>query len=181
MRQKNFDQFWWEDDGSVNSDPFKWSYAAGDTTAFLQFVRDQLDGATALIDWDTDAIKLCLMGVTATVTTIDTSQRFYGSFTAHEVTGTGYTAGGVALAGRSVSVSGSYAIQMANAMTFTANATGFTGARWGLIFKSTGTAATSPLIHRLDLGTTRSNQGGDLVINWAGTGKNKVQKVKWSV
>ena len=122
--------------------------AAGDTVAFLQYVRDQLDGATALIDWDTDVIKLALFGVTATVTTIDTSQRFYGSFTAHEVTGTGYTAGGVALAAKSVSVSGSFAIQMANAVTFTANAAGFTGARWGLIFKSTGTAATSQSRHR---------------------------------
>ena len=179
MINKKNDQFWFEDDGAVNSDPFKWCYAAGDVGAFLQYVRDQLDGATALVDWDTDTVKLALFGVTATVTTIDTSQRFYGSFTAHEVTGTGYAAGGVALTGRSVSVSGSYAIQMADPVTFTSNAAGFTGARWGLIFKDSGTPATSPLIHRLDLGTTRSNQGGDFVVNWGG-GTKKVNKVKWS-
>lgn len=153
--------------------------AAGDVNAFLQYVRDQLDGATAAVDWDTDTLKLALFGVTATVTTIDAGQRFYGSFTAHEVTGTGYSAGGVALAGRSVSVSGSYAMQLADPVTFTSNATGFTGARWGLIFKDTGTPGTSPLLHRLDLGTVRSNQGGDFIVNWAGTGNNKVQKVKW--
>lgn len=153
--------------------------AAGDIQPFLQYIRDQLDGATGLVDWDTDTIKLCLVGVTATVTTIDTSQRFYTSFTAHEVTGTGYTAGGVQLTGVSVSVSGSYAMQLANAITFTANAAGFTGARWGLVFKDSGVPTTSPLLHRLDLGTTRSNQGGDLVINGAGTNKNKWGKVKW--
>lgn len=153
--------------------------AAGDSNPFLQYVRDQLDGATSLVDWDLDTVKLALFGVTATVTTIDTSQRFYGSFTAHEVTGTGYSAGGVQLTGVSVSVSGSYAIQMAAPVTFTANAAGFTGARWGLVFKDTGVPGTSPLIHRIDLGTTRSNQGGDLVVNGAGANKNKWGKVKW--
>jgi hypothetical protein len=153
--------------------------AAGDINSFLQYVRDQLDGATALVDWDTDTIKLAFVGVTATVTTIDSSQRFFGSFTAHEVSGGAVAAGGVTLAGKSVSVSGSYAIQMANAITLTATTTGMTGARWGLIYKDTGTPGTSPLLHRLDLGTTRANDSVDLIINFAGANKNKVQKVKW--
>jgi len=154
--------------------------AAGDVTKFLNALLNEQNG-TFPIDWDTDTIKLALFGVTATVTTIDTSQSFYTSFTAVEVTGTGYTAGGVQLTGVSVSVSGSYVILMANPVTFTSNASGFTGARWGMIMKSTGAPTTSPLKARLDLGTTRSNQGGDLVINWAGTNKNKVLKGKWSV
>lgn len=153
--------------------------AAGDVTKFLNALLNEQNG-TFPVDWDTDTIKLALFGVTATVTTIDTSQSFYSSFTAHEVTGTGYTAGGVQLTGMSVSVSGSYVILMANPVTFTANAAGFTGARWGLIQKDSGAPLTSPLKARLDLGTTRSNQGGDFVVNWAGTGKNKVLKAKWS-
>lgn len=153
--------------------------AAGDVTKFLNALLNEQNG-TAPIDWDTDTIKLALFGVTATVTTIDTSQSFYTSFTAYEVTGTGYTAGGVSLAGKSVSVSGSYVILMGSPVTFTANASGFTGARWGLLYKDSGAPTTSPLKARLDLGTTRSNQGGDLVINWAGTGTNKVLKAKWS-
>lgn len=153
--------------------------AAGDTQLFLNTLLNEQNG-TGAIDWDTDTIKLALFGVTATVTTIDTSQSFYGSFTAHEVTGTGYTAAGVQLTGVSVSVSGSYVILMANPVTFTANVAGFTGARWGMILKDSGIPATSPLKARLDLGTTRSNQGGDFVVNWSGTGKNKVLKGKWS-
>jgi hypothetical protein len=154
--------------------------AAGDVQLFLNTLLNEQNG-TSPIDWDTDTIRLALFGVTATVTTIDTSQSFYGSFTAHEVTGTGYTAKGVQLTGVSVSVSGSYVVLMASPVTFTANVAGFTGARWGMIFKDSGTPATSPLKARLDLGTTRSNQGGDFVVNWAGTGKNKVLKGKWSV
>lgn len=171
--------FWYEEIAEQGIDPFKWSYAAGDCTKFLNALLNEQNG-TAPIDWDTDTIKLALFGVTATVTTIDTSQSFYGSFTAHEVTGTGYTAGGVAIAARSVSVSGSYVVLMGNPITFTATAAGFTGARWGLIYKDTGTPATSALKARLDLGTTRSNQGGDFVVKWAGTGTNKVLKAKWS-
>ena len=170
---------WFEVESEKGIDPFKWSYASGDTTKFLNALLNEQNG-TAAIDWDTDTIKLALFGVTTTVTTIDTSQSFYGSFTAHEVTGTGYTAGGFAIAARSVSVSGSYVILMGNPITFTSNAAGFTGARWGLIYKEGGTPATSPLKARLDLGTTRSNQGGDLVVNWAGTGTNKILKGKWS-
>lgn len=153
--------------------------AAGDVQIFLNTLLNEQNGA-APIDWDTDTIKLALFGVTATVTTVDTSQSYYGSFTAHEVTGTGYTATGVQLTGVSVSVSGSYVVLMANPVTFTANATGFSGARWGMIFKNSGTPATSPLKARLDLGTTRTNVGGDFVVNWSGTGKNKVLKGKWS-
>lgn len=153
--------------------------AAGDTTIFLNALLNEQNG-TAPIDWDTDTIKLALFGATATVTTIDTSQSFYGSFTAHEIIGTGYSAGGVTLAGRSVSVSGSYVMLMGNPITFTSNAAGFTGARWGLIFKDTGVPATSPLKARLDLGTLRSNQGGDFVVNWSGAGLNKALKAKWS-
>ena len=179
MRNKNYDQFWYEELAEQGIDPFKWSYAAGDCTKFLNALLNEQNG-TYPIDWDTNTIKLALFGVTTTVTTIDTSQSFYGSFTAHEVTGTGYTAAGVQLTGVSVSVSGSYVILMANPVTFTANVAGFTGARWGLIHKDSGTPATSPLKARLDLGTTRSNQGGDFVVNWAGTGKNKVLKAKWS-
>mgnify|MGYP001577502278 CR=1 FL=1 len=153
--------------------------AAGDCTVFLNALLNEQNGS-APIDWDTDTIKLALFGTTATVSTIDTSQSFYTSFTAHEVTGTGYSAGGFAISARSVSVSGSYVILMGNPVTFTANASGFTGARWGLIYKDSGAPTTSPLKARLDLGTTRSNQGGDLVVNWAGSGTNKVLKAKWS-
>lgn len=153
--------------------------AAGEIQIFLNTLLNEQNG-TAAIDWDTDTIRLALFGVTATVTTVDTSQSFYSSFTAHEVTGTGYTAKGVQLTGVSVSVSGSYVILMANPVTFTSNAAGFTGARWGMIFKDSGAPLTSPLKARLDLGTTRSNQGGDLVINWAGASSNKVLKGKWS-
>lgn len=97
---------------------------------------------------DTDKVALLTSSYSPNYTT-DTS---YANVSANEVTGGGYTAGGVALT--SVTWTGT-----GNTATLGAAAASWTGlavtCRYAAVYKSTGTASTSKLIGLLDFGQDR--------------------------
>lgn len=99
---------------------------------------------------DTDKVALLTSSYSPDYDTHDA----YNDVSSFEVTGGGYTAGGVALAGKTWDYDGS-----TNRATLGATAVNWTGlsvtTRYAVIYKSTGTASTSKLIGLLDFGQDR--------------------------
>lgn len=109
------------------------------------------------IDWDTDDIKAMLC-TSAYVPNQDTHR--YKSSVTNEVTGTGYTAGGIAVPTRSFSYNAG-----TNALTLAGGNLAFgtltvTGIRQVIFYNNTpATDATRPLIAYMDLGADQSPSG----------------------
>jgi hypothetical protein len=122
--------------------------------------------AARRVDWITDvtagSIKVSLH-TAAYVPDVDV-HAFYSSVT-NEITGTGYTAGGKALTGPTLTTD-----TATNAVVLDAADTTWTGAtfttRIAVIRKDTGTAATSPLLGYLDFGTDLAPAAVPFVIPW---------------
>lgn len=124
-------------------------------------------GSARVVDFDTDTIKIML--VTAAYTPSASGHAAKNSIT-NEVTGTGYTAGGATLASPSVVDVGGVITFDANDITWSQNALGFTDARYAILYKDTGTAATSTLIGYLDFGADKGNVAGDFILQFSASG-----------
>ena len=126
-----------------------------------QFIKTQV-GGSATVNWATDPIKVMLTTVTY-VPDQDTDQ--FRSSVTNEITGTGYTAGGVTLTGMSVSYDST-----AHAARLIAGNASWTGATFtahrAVVYKSTGSAATDPLIGWVDFGADQSPSGATFAVNF---------------
>ena len=118
------------------------------------------------VDILSDTIKVALC--TSTYTPDQDAHVFFSDVT-NEITGTGYTAGGQALANKTLTYNAS-----TNVTTFTADNTTWSSstltARYAVIYKSTGTASTSPLIAYIDFGSNQSSSNGNFTIQWNASG-----------
>jgi hypothetical protein len=116
------------------------------------------------IDWGTDTIKVML--TTSTYTPNQATHQYKSSVT-NEVTGTGYTAGGATLASKTEAIS-------SHVKTFDAAdvswATSTITARYAVVYSSTGTDATSPLLCYIDFGADVVSSGGTFQITWDAAG-----------
>lgn len=135
-------------------------------TKYNSWQKFQLDG-TAVIDWDTDTIKVSLH--TSTYVPNVATHQYFNDLT-NEVTGTNYTAGGATIGSISVVESAGVSTVDGNDVTWLQNAGGFTNARYAVIYKDTTVATTSPLVGYIDLTTDRGNTAGDLTIQWNASG-----------
>lgn len=111
------------------------------------------------VDLDTDTLKLAL--VTGTYTP-DAAHDFFSDIT-NEVTATGYTAGGATLANKSVALDSTTAKFDADDVVWTITDT--LTARGAVLYKSTGTASTSPLLAYYDFGADKVTENGDFTVN----------------
>ena len=118
------------------------------------------------VDLDTDTIKVAL--VTSGYTPNQDTHEDFADVT-NEVSGTGYTAGGAALANKSVSVDNTDNTGVFDADDVTWAASTIT-ARGAVVYKDTGVAATSTLVCYLDFGTDQSSSSGDFTIQWNADG-----------
>lgn len=118
------------------------------------------------IDLDTDTIKVAL--VTSSYTPDQDTHDFFDDVT-NEVVGTGYTAGGAALANKTVT-----ADNTDNEGVFDADDVSWTTstitARAAVLYKSTGTASTSALICYIDFGANKISTAGTFTIAWNAEG-----------
>jgi hypothetical protein len=126
---------------------------------FNSFKAKMMDGS---IDLDTDTIKVAL--VTSSYTPDQDAHVFFSSVT-NEVSGTGYTAGGATLANKAVTQDNTD-----NEGVFDADDVSWTSstitARGAVVYKSTGTASTSPLICYIDFGADKVSTNGTFSIQW---------------
>jgi hypothetical protein len=129
--------------------------------------RDQY-GTTAAsrIDWVTDTIKTAL---TTSSHTLDQDAHDFFTDLTNEVAGTGYTAGGVTLAGKTLTydtASDEARLDANDAAWTTATFT----ARHAHTYKDTGSGATSHLMSYVDFEGNETVTAGTFTIQWASNG-----------
>lgn len=135
-------------------------------TKYNAFLKNQFNG-TSVIDFDTDTLKVAL--VTNTYVPNAATHVFFSDIT-NQVTGTNYTAGGTAVAGKTLVEAAGVVTFDGNDVTWLQSATGFSTARYAILYKDTGTAATSPLIGYIDFTADKGNVTGDLTVQWGAGG-----------
>lgn len=131
---------------------------------YNSFKRDIMNGA---IDLDTDTIKVML--VTSTYTP-DVDAHTKRSDITNEVSGTGYSAGGEALANKAVSVDNTDNEGVFDADDLTWSTATIT-ARGAVLYKSRGGASSADeLICYIDFGSDIVSTGSDFTITWNAEG-----------
>lgn len=135
------------------------------SAVYNAFKTKLMSGADA-IDFDLDTIK-CALVTSTYVPNIDT-HAFFSSIT-NEVVGTGYTAGGATLASVTVTQDNTDDEGVLDAADTSWPSSTIT-ARGAIIYKSTGVAATSPLVAYIDFGADYVSTGGTFLITWAAEG-----------
>jgi hypothetical protein len=133
--------------------------------ANLMYNAGKMNSLNGTIDYDTNTIKCAL--VTSAYTPDRDAHDYFNDIT-NEIVSAGYTAGGATL---TVTVTqdntNDRGVFDANDVTWV----GITAApRGAVIYKSTGTAATSPLIAYIDFVTDQTCTAQDFTIAWASTG-----------
>lgn len=127
--------------------------------------------AARRVDWLSDTIKVAL--ATSSVTGLNqTTCCYLDSLSANEVTGTGYTQGGVTLGSKTATKSSLVtSLDAADASWTTATIT----ARYAIIYKLVGTGVfatdtTSPILGYVDFGADATATAGTFTITWDSTG-----------
>lgn len=130
---------------------------------YNSFKKKIMDGS---IDLDTDTIKVAL--VTSSYTPDQDAHDFFNDVT-NEVSATGYTAGGATLANKAVTQDNTDNEGVFDADDVTWSSSSIV-ARGAVIYKDTGSAATSPLIAYIDFGSDQTSSSGDFTISWNSEG-----------
>ena len=135
-------------------------------TAYNDGKMKLLDGS---IDLDTDTIKVSLH---TSAYSPDIDAHTFFSVMSNELSSSGgYTAGGDALASKSVNADDTNDRAVFDAADLTWSAlTPSSAFRYGVIYKDTGTAATSPLIAYIDFDANQDPAGSDFTIQWHADG-----------
>jgi len=141
--------------------------AAGDVTVFEEFV---LSLGSETHDFANDVFKLGLIDAVVTPTAADATPRWgAGSgvdYDANEVsTAGGYTAGGETIGSTTWTEADGVATFDGANISLAQNGSGFTDARWGIIYNETAT--NNEAIAFVDLGAAISEQAGAVAINWS--------------
>ena len=121
---------------------------------FLYIQNGKTVGSATRVDFDTDTIKLmlCTSSYTPSASTHSTKADI-----TNEVSGTGYTAGGATITTPALSLSSGVVKFTGDNITWAYSASGFSNARYAVLYKSTGTDNTSTLIGYYDLITDQGN------------------------
>lgn len=129
--------------------------------AYGQFIGKALNKE---IDWDTDDIKVML--VSSSYSPNQDTHDYLDDVIANEVSGTGYTAGGVSLTGKTNTYDAASNTIILDAADVTwANST--VTARYAVLYNNTGASnAAKPLIAYVDFVSDQSSTAGNFTITW---------------
>ena len=126
---------------------------------FNKYQAEILKGNINLL---TDTIKVALLDNTYTPHQF---HNYFSDVNSHEVSGTGYTVGGKALTGKSVTQDD---IEIKG--KFDANDTTWYNstitARYAILYKDTGASSSSPLIEVIDFSEDKSTSSQDFTLKW---------------
>lgn len=118
------------------------------------------------VDLDSDTIKVMLC--TSSYSPNQDSHDFKDDVT-NEVSSSGYTAGGAALANKTVTQDDTNNLAKFDADDVTWSGVTFS-ARYAVLYKDTGVASTSPLIALIDFGSDQSPSSANFTIQWSANG-----------
>jgi len=119
------------------------------------------------VDFDTDTIKVGLLS--SSYTPDQDVHDYWNDVSTYEVSGTGYTAGGQALASKTATYDAANNVIVLDAADTTWASSTIT-ARYAVVYDSTGTSSTSALIGYVDFGSDQSSTNGNFTITWDSTG-----------
>jgi hypothetical protein len=119
------------------------------------------------VDFDSDTIKVAL--VSSSYTPDQDAHDYFNDVSTYEVSGTGYTAGGNTLASKTATYDTATNVVILDAADTTWASSTIT-ARYAVVYGSTGTESTSPLIGYVDFGSDQSSTSGNFTITWDSTG-----------
>lgn len=129
-------------------------------------------------DWDTDVIRVALFASSASSYVRNSSGYTYWSqISSGEITGLGYTASGQTASGLAISFNGFNPTRVKLTASYTSWANSTITARYAVLFKWTGNAATSPLICWIDLGSDKSSNNGTFELQWNSSGIIEISSV----
>jgi hypothetical protein len=123
-----------------------------------------LEGGVNLL---TDTIKGALL--TSAYTPDQDAHAFFNDVSAGQAVGTGYTAGGQTLTGKTVTQDNTNNRGVFDAADLSWPTSTLT-ARYVAIYKDTGTAATSPLICLIDLGANQTSTASTFYVQFSADG-----------
>lgn len=134
----------------------------------LLYGNSQLQLANKEVDWLDDDIRVALVG--AGYTPNQDIHDYWNDVIANEITGSGYTANGIALTSKTAVYTGG-----TNTTTFDAADVSWPSstitARYAVIYNRTpSTDGTRPLIALVDFGADVSTTGGTFTITWNASG-----------
>lgn len=132
---------------------------------YTTFTAKLLNGGG--IDLDTDTIKCALL--TSSYTPNQDSHDFFDDVSSAETSGTGYSAGGATLGSKTVTQDNTNNRSVFDAADATWSSSTIT-ARYAVIYKSTGTPATSPLIALFDFGSNISSSDSTFSVTFNADG-----------
>lgn len=120
------------------------------------------------IDWDSDTIKVALLS--SSYTPNQDTHDYFDDVSANEVTGTGYTTGGITLASKTSTYDGTNNVIVLDAADVTWSSSTIT-ARYAVVYDDSGAnAASKALIGYVDFGSDQSSTNGNFTITWDSTG-----------
>lgn len=120
------------------------------------------------IDWDSDTIKVALLS--SSYTPNQDTHDYYDDVVANQVTGTGYTTGGITLTSKTSTYDGTNNVIVLDAADVTWSSSTIT-ARYAVIYNDSGaTNASKALIGYVDFGSDQSSTNGNFTITWDSTG-----------
>ena len=137
--------------------------------AWVQFDSYQEDLFEGNIAHDSDTIKIAL--IDSTLAPAAATHDFWDDLNTNEVTGTNYTAGGNAVASKTITTAANVTtFDAADPAAWAQSASGFADARYAIMYKDSGVASTSPLMFYHDFGSDQGNVAGELAIVLATAG-----------
>jgi hypothetical protein len=120
------------------------------------------------IDWDSDTIKVALLS--SSYTPNQDTHDYFDDVSANEVTGTGYTTGGITLSSKTSTYDGTNNVIVLDAADVTWSSSTIT-ARYAVVYDDSGAnAASKALIGYVDFGSDQSSTNGNFTITWDSTG-----------
>jgi hypothetical protein len=136
--------------------------------AIINAFGGETAGESTSIDYLSDTIKVALC--TSSYTPAQDTHEFFSDID-NEVSesGTNYTAGGATLANKTLGYTAGTNVAKFDADDVTWSSSSIT-ARYAIIYKSTGTANTSPLLGYVDFGQDYTSSSGNFTITWSSDG-----------
>src|SRR5258708_2567552 len=113
------------------------------------------------INFPSGTVKMML--ATSSYTPSQSAHVFKSDVTNEVAAGGGYTAGGIALTGKTLSVSGLTLTIDADDVVWSSSTI---TARYGIVYLSTGTDSTSPLICYIDFGADTTDTSGTFTVTF---------------